>query len=106
MELEIRKRCDIHDLRFGNPIREAPGGASSPIPAAEKRGPPGATLDLALKYVIETTIRSHHQTFEVRVSDAPGPDEILIAGVSATAERLQARPTPVGAGFAEVVGGS
>jgi hypothetical protein len=40
----------IHNLRFGNRVREPVDGASL-LPAAEKRGAAGATLDLAIKHI-------------------------------------------------------
>jgi hypothetical protein len=80
----------IHNLRFGNPVREAVGG-SSLLPSAEKVGAAGATLDLALKHKLDPTVRSHHQTFEVRISDAPRNDEIVVWVAFASAGRPQAR---------------
>src|SRR6187455_3288686 len=67
----------IHNLRFGNHVRDAVGG-SALLPAAEKRGAAGATLDLAVKHVDDQTVRSHHQTLEVRIGDAPRADEIVV----------------------------
>jgi hypothetical protein len=80
----------IHSLRFGNPVREAAGG-SSLLPSAEKVGAAGATLDLALKHKLDPTVRSHHQTFEVRVPDAPRDDEIVVWVALASTGRPQAR---------------
>ncbi len=80
----------IHSLRFGNPVREGAGG-SSLLPSAEKVGTAGATLDLALKHKVDHTVRSHHQTFEVRVPDAPRDDEIVVWVALASAGRPQAR---------------
>jgi hypothetical protein len=67
----------IHNHRFGNHVREAVGGTAL-LPAAEKRGAAGATLDLAIKHIDDHTVRSHHQTFEVRIGDAPRGDETVI----------------------------
>jgi hypothetical protein len=80
----------IHNLRFGNRVREPVEGTSL-LPAAEKRGPAGAPLDLAIKHVTDHSVRSHHQTFEVRISDAPRADEMVIWVVLATSGRPQAR---------------
>jgi Amino acid synthesis len=80
----------IHNLRFGNPVRERSGG-SSLLPSAEKVGAAGATLDLALKHKLDHTVRSHHQTFEVRIPDAPRDDEIVVWVALASAGRPQAR---------------
>ena len=80
----------IHNLRFGNHVREAVSGTTL-IPAAEKRGAAGATLDLPLKHVTDQTIRSHHQTLEVRIGDAPRADEIVIWIALAASGRPHAR---------------
>jgi len=80
----------IHNLRFGNRVREPVGGTSL-LPAAEKCGPAGAPLDLAIKHITDHSVRSHHQTFEVRIPDAPRADEMVIWVVLATSGRPQAR---------------
>jgi Amino acid synthesis len=80
----------IHNLRFGNRVREPVDGTSL-LPAAEKRGAAGAPLDLAIKHITDHTVRSHHQTFEVRIPDAPRADEIVIWVVLATSGRPHAR---------------
>jgi hypothetical protein len=71
-------------------VRDAVGG-SSLLPSAEKCGAPGAPLDLAIKHITDHTVRSHHQTFEVRVPDAPRPGEIVVWVVLASAGRPLAR---------------
>jgi hypothetical protein len=80
----------IHNLRFGNRVRDPVSGTTL-LPAAEKRAAAGATLDLAIKHITDQTVRSHHQTFEVRVADAPRADEIVIWVVLATSGRPHAR---------------
>jgi hypothetical protein len=80
----------IHNLRFGNFVREGAGG-SSLLPSAEKVGAAGATLDLALKHKTDHTVRSHHQTFEVRIPDAPRDDEIVVWVALASTGRPHAR---------------
>ncbi len=80
----------IHNLRFGNLVRE-PVDGSSLLPSAEKVGAAGATLDLALKHKIDHTVRSHHQTFEVRIPDAPHDDEIVVWVALTSSGRPQAR---------------
>jgi amino acid synthesis protein len=67
----------IHNLRFGDRVRDPVEGTSL-LPSAEKRGPAGAPIDLAIKHKHDHRVRSHHQTFEVRIPDAPRPDEIVI----------------------------
>lgn len=80
----------IHNLRFGNHVRAAIGGTAL-LPAAEKRGVAGAPLDIAVKHKDDHTVRSHHQTFEVRVPDAPCAGEIVIWLALASGGRPQSR---------------
>jgi hypothetical protein len=80
----------IHNLRFGDRVRDPVDGTSL-LPSAEKRGSPGTPIDLAIKHKTDHRVRSHHQTFEVRISDAPRPDEIVIWVVLASSGRPQSR---------------
>lgn len=80
----------IHTLTFGNHFRNA-AGATTLLPAVEKRGLAGALFDIPLKHFTDATVRSHHQTVEARVSDAPHPGEILIALAGAAQGRPQQR---------------
>jgi hypothetical protein len=80
----------LHNLRFGNPFREAVG-ATSLLPSTEKRAGAGATLDIPLKHVHDHKVRSHHLTLELSTADAPRSDEMLIAIAAATGGRPHAR---------------
>ncbi|GAB3247444.1 amino acid synthesis family protein [Kineosporia babensis] len=80
----------IHTLKFGNHFRDA-AAAKTLLPAVEKRGPAGIVFDIPLKHFTDATIRSHHQTFEVRIPDAPHPGEIVIALAAAAQGRPQQR---------------
>jgi Amino acid synthesis len=80
----------IHNLRFGDRVRDPVGGTAL-LPSAEKRGSPGAPLDVAIKHKDDHRVRSHHQTFEVRVPDAPRSDEIVIWVALASSGRPKAR---------------
>ena len=46
-------------------------------------------FDIPLKHITDATIRSHHQTVEVRIADAPHPDEIVVALAAAAQGRPQ-----------------
>jgi hypothetical protein len=89
----------IHNLRFGDRVR-GPVEGTSLLPSAEKRGSPGTSLDLAIKHKTDHRVRSHHQTFEVRIPDAPRPDEIVIWVVLASSGRPQSRLGEFGSEFA------
>ncbi len=80
----------IHTLKFGNHFREA-AAATTLLPAVEKRGPAGVTFDIPLKHITDATIRSHHQSVEVCIGDAPHPGEIVIALAAAAQGRPQQR---------------
>ncbi|MEZ0165920.1 amino acid synthesis family protein [Kineococcus sp. LSe6-4] len=84
----------IHTLKFGDHFRSA-AAATTLLPAVEKRARAGATFDIPLKHVTDATIRSHHQSVEVQVSDAPHAGEILIALAAATRGRPQQRLAPL-----------
>lgn len=80
----------IHTLKFGDHFRQA-ANATTLLPAVEKRGPAGVTFDIPLKHITDATIRSHHQSVEVSLSDAPHPGEIVIALAAAAQGRPQQR---------------
>ena len=84
----------IHTLKFGDHFRKA-ANATTLLPAVEKRGPAGVVFDIPLKHITDATIRSHHQSFEVRISDAPHPNEIVIALAAAAQGRPQQRLAPL-----------
>jgi hypothetical protein len=84
----------IHTLQFGDHFRKA-AGATTLLPAVEKRGPAGVVFDIPLKHITDATIRSHHQTVEVRIADAPHPGELVIALAAAAQGRPQQRLAPL-----------
>jgi Amino acid synthesis len=84
----------IHTLKFGDHFRKA-ANATTLLPAVEKRGPAGVLFDIPLKHITDATIRSHHQTVEVRIADAPHPDEIVVALAAAAQGRPQQRLAPL-----------
>lgn len=84
----------IHTLRFGDPVRSIAGDATTLLPSLEKRGSAGSCFDIPLKHIYDATTRSHHQSFEVRVPDAPRPDEIVVAVAMSDAGRPCARLKP------------
>lgn len=76
---------------FGNALRQAVGGAEAWISSVTKVGSPGATVDIPLAFKDEIWVRSHYDAIEVRVSDAPAPDEIVVVAAGANRSRLNAR---------------
>ncbi|HEV8311272.1 MAG TPA: amino acid synthesis family protein [Methylomirabilota bacterium] len=64
---------------LGTPFRAAVGGGKAIIPSAKKLGAAGTAIDVPLHYKDAAFVRSHFDAMEVRVPDAPRPDEIVVA---------------------------
>ncbi len=77
--------------RFADYFREAVGGGKAWIPSATKRGVPGTALDVPLAYKDALFVRSHYDAMEVRIPDAPHPDEVVVIAVVANRGRLNYR---------------
>ncbi len=68
----------IHTLRFGNVFRDAVGGTSY-LSFTNTRAGPGATMSIPMMHKLDAGWRSHYLTLEMTITDAPGPDEIVVA---------------------------
>lgn len=84
----------IHTLKFGDHFRKA-AEATTLLPAVEKRAGAGAVFDIPLKHKTDATVRSHHQSIEARVADAPHGNEIIVGLAAAGQGRPQARLAPL-----------
>jgi hypothetical protein len=84
----------IHTLKFGDHFRQA-ANATTLLPAVEKRAGAGTVFDVPLKHITDATIRSHHQSVEVRIPDAPHAGEIIVGLAAAGQGRPQARLAPL-----------
>lgn len=80
----------IHTLRFGNPFRDAIGGANY-LEFTNTRNAAGALLSLPMMHKSETGKRSHFLTANFQIADAPGADEIVVAIGAADNGRPHAR---------------
>ena len=78
---ELEHAAAVLHPKFGAPLREVCGGGKSLIPSSKKRGGPGATLDVPLNHKDAAFVRSHFDALEVRVVDAPAPDELVVVAV-------------------------
>jgi len=76
---------------YGDALREAVGGGNAWISSATKRGPAGTAIDIPLAHKDALYVRDHYDALEVRVPDAPLPDEIVLVAVVANRGRLLAR---------------
>ncbi len=79
----------VHTLMFGNPIRDAVGGASTLVFANTRNGP-GATLTVPMVHKGEMLVRSHYLTAQTAIADAPRADEVVVAIAGAS----RGRPFP------------
>ncbi|TKC79257.1 amino acid synthesis family protein [Trinickia terrae] len=68
----------IHTLRFGNKYREAVG-AKSYLAFTNLRGGPNCPISIPLMHKHDEGMRSHYLTVQFSITDAPAPDEIVIA---------------------------
>ncbi|MGW5152891.1 amino acid synthesis family protein [Rhodococcus koreensis] len=80
----------IHTLRFGTPIRERVQ-AKNLLVGCDKRGAAGSTLDIPLIHVREDKARGHYISHEVRIPDAPRPNEIVIVFTAGNGSRPHPR---------------
>ncbi len=76
---ELEHCAAILHPKLGKPMREAIGGGKAIIPSAKKAGAPGTALDVPLHYKDAAFVRTHYDAMEVRISDAPKADEIVVA---------------------------
>lgn len=76
---------------FGNAFRAAIGGGDAWITSVTKPGTPGLVVDIPTAYKDEIWVRSHYDATEVRVPDAPHPDELVIIAVVTNRGRVNAR---------------
>src|ERR1700751_3999514 len=87
---ELEHAAAILHPKLGAPVRKVLGTGAALIPSSKKRGGPGVVLDVPLGHKDAAFVRSHFDGMEVRVSDAPCANEILVA-VAVTAS---GRPPP------------
>ncbi len=64
--------------KLGESLRKAVRGGKAIIPSAKKIGPPGTAIDVPLHHKDAMKVRSHFDAMEVRISDAPKTDEIVL----------------------------
>lgn len=72
-------------------MRSVLGDPKAIVPAAQAVAGTGYRLMVPLHYIHAAYVRSHFNTMEVGIQDAPRPDEILFALVMGTGGRIHAR---------------
>ncbi len=76
---ELEHAAAILHPKLGTPLRKVLGKGAALIPSSKKRGGPGVTLDIPLGHKDAAYVRSHFDGMEVRISDAPRANEIMVA---------------------------
>ncbi|RYF73430.1 MAG: amino acid synthesis family protein [Comamonadaceae bacterium] len=72
-------------------MRQVLGEPKAIVPAAKAVAATGYRLMVPLHYIHAAYVRSHFNTFEIGIQDAPRPDEILFGLVMATGGRIHSR---------------
>lgn len=75
----------------GYAMREILGNAKAIVASTKKVGGPGTRLDVPITHINASYVRSHFDSMEVGIADAPRADEILLALVMTTGPRVHAR---------------
>ena len=76
-ELQVQ----VRSLREGKAI----------VPSTKKVGGVGARLDIPMTHIQASFVRSHYDSMEIGLADAPRSDELLLALVMSTGPRIHAR---------------
>ena len=76
---ELEHGAALLHPRMGASLRRQVGKGAALVPSSKKRGSMGDTLDIPLGHKDAAYIRSHFDSMEVRVNDAPRANEILVA---------------------------
>lgn len=88
-EMEHGAAC-VHP-KLGKPMRAAVGGGEALIPSNVKVAAAGTAIDLPLGHKDNAWSFDHFDTMTVMVSDAPRPDELVIAMAIADGGRPRPR---------------
>jgi Amino acid synthesis len=67
------------------------GGAKAIVPSTKKVGGVGARLDVPVTHVNASYVRSHFDSIEVGLNDAPRADEMALVLVMTTGPRVHNR---------------
>jgi hypothetical protein len=75
---ELEHAAAILHPKLGKPFREAIVRGLALIPSNKKIGGMGSTLDIGLNHKDAAFIRSHFDSMEIRIQDAPMANEIVL----------------------------
>lgn len=76
---------------FGASVRKALGNATAWMASNVKRGGIGCRIDVPLAYKNALAVRSHYDTMEIGMPDAPLDDELVVVLAGTNRGRLHAR---------------
>ncbi len=76
---ELEHAAALLHPKLGAPFRKVLGKGAALIPSSKKRGGPGVALDIPLGHKDAAFVRSHFDGMEIRISDAPRANEIVVA---------------------------
>jgi len=76
---ELEHAAAILHPKLGAPLRKAVEKGAALVPSAKKMGTLGTAIDVPLGHKDAAYVRSHFDAVEARVSDAPRPNEIVVA---------------------------
>jgi hypothetical protein len=75
----------------GYSMREVVENSRAIVPSTKKVGGVGARLDVPVTHANASYVRSHFDSIEVGINDAPRADEMLVALVMTTGARIHTR---------------
>jgi hypothetical protein len=75
----------------GYAMREVLNGAKAIVPSAKKVGGAGARIDVPITHINASYVRSHFDSIEVGLNDAPRADEMVVILAMTTGPRIHSR---------------
>lgn len=75
----------------GYAMREVLGGAKAIVPSSKKVSAAGARIDVPVTHIDASYVRSHFDSIEVGMNDAPRTDEMMVVLVMTTGARIHNR---------------
>ena len=75
----------------GYGMRDLLEGSHAIVPSTTKLGGAGSGIDIPIHHRVAAYVRSHFDSVEVRLADAPRPDELLLVIAMTTGPRPHAR---------------
>jgi len=75
----------------GYAMREVLGGTKAIVPSSKKVGAIGARIDVPLAHINAAYVRSHFDTMEVGLNDAPRANEVIYILAMTTGPRVHSR---------------